>query len=139
MALTGRVVDQFDGRGVAGLTVRFAGATTTTDANGGFSIPGNPSSSLRDLSLSGPLQLGLSRRVRWGFELGARAPLEGGGAVATDISDCGTRGKAVKAGLRIGASLSRTVNVNCGYSRSVWGEDATLSQGISCGFSKSWE
>ena len=89
-----------------------------------------------DLSLSGPLRIG---RVRWNFELAGRMPLEGGGVVATDISDCGTRGKAIKAGLRLGASVSRTVNVNCSYSRSVWGEDATLSQGISCGFSKSWE
>ncbi|MGH7564674.1 MAG: BACON domain-containing protein [Gemmatimonadota bacterium] len=52
-ALEGRVVDQFNGAGVAGLTVSFAGATATTDGSGNFSIPGQPSSSLRDLELEG--------------------------------------------------------------------------------------
>jgi hypothetical protein len=89
-----------------------------------------------DVSLSGPLPLG---RLRWNVELGGRAPLEGGGEVATDISDCGTRGKAVKAGLRLGTSVSRDFYVSCSYSRSVWGEEATLSQGFSCGFSRSWD
>ena len=89
-----------------------------------------------DLSLSGPLRIG---RLRWTVELDGRAPLEGGGDVATDISDCGTRGKAIKAGLRLGASVTRYVHMNCGYSRSVWGEDATLSQGFSCGISRSWD
>ena len=53
-ALAGRVVDQFDGHGVSGLTVQFAGATVTTDGSGAFTVPGSPSSSLRDLALSGP-------------------------------------------------------------------------------------
>jgi hypothetical protein len=48
------VVDQFDGHGVAGVTVRFAGQTVTTDGAGAFSVPGDPSGSLRDLALSGP-------------------------------------------------------------------------------------
>lgn len=88
------------------------------------------------LSLSGPLRLG---RLRWGFDLDARAPLEGGAAVAADINDCGTRGKQLKAGLGLGASLPDRIYVNCGYARAVWGEDATLSEGFSCGFSRSWE
>lgn len=54
VALAGRVVDQFDGHGMAGVSVRFAGETVTTDASGGFAVPGNPSGSLRDLALSGP-------------------------------------------------------------------------------------
>lgn len=89
------------------------------------------------LSLSGPLRLG---RLRWGLDLDARAPLEGdGGPAATDIADCGTRGKRIKAGLGVGASLPNRVYVNCGYERAVWGEDSTLSQGFTCGFSRSWE
>lgn len=53
VALAGRVVDQFGGQGVAGVTVRFAGQTVTTDGSGAFSVPGDPSGSLRDLELSG--------------------------------------------------------------------------------------
>ncbi|MGH7566682.1 MAG: BACON domain-containing protein [Gemmatimonadota bacterium] len=54
VALAGRVVDQFDGHGMAGVTVQFAGETVTTDASGGFAVPGTSSGSLRDLALSGP-------------------------------------------------------------------------------------
>jgi hypothetical protein len=53
IALNGRVLDQFTGSGVGGLTVEFAGETSTTDATGHFSIPGQPSSSLRALEISG--------------------------------------------------------------------------------------
>lgn len=52
-ALAGRVVDQFSGSGVGGLTVSFAGTTATTDGGGNFSIPGDPTSSLRELQLQG--------------------------------------------------------------------------------------
>jgi hypothetical protein len=91
-----------------------------------------------DVSLSGPLQF--FGRLRWGFEVSGRAPLEGGTqAIDTDISDCGTGGKVVKTGLRIGASLSKRVHVDCGFSRAVWGDDATLSQGFTCGYSHLWE
>jgi hypothetical protein len=53
VALAGRVVDQFDGHGVAGITVRFAGETVTTDGSGRFTVPGSSSGSLRELTLSG--------------------------------------------------------------------------------------
>jgi len=90
-----------------------------------------------DVSLSGPLQVG---RLRWGFELSGRTPLEGGVRdVNSDISDCGTRGKQVKAGLRLGSSVGKTDFVDCSYTRAVWGEDTTLSQGFSCGYSHSWD
>jgi hypothetical protein len=89
-----------------------------------------------DLSLSGPLKIG---RLRWGVDLEGAAPLEGGGAASGDISDCGTRGKRVKAGVSLGASVARDTYVDCGYVRAVWGEDATLSQGFSCGFSRTWD
>lgn len=88
------------------------------------------------LSLSGPLTLG---RVRWGFDVDAAAPLNDGGAVGADISDCGTRGKRVKAGLTLGATVAGGTYFECGYARAVWGEDATLSQGFSCGFSRTWQ
>ncbi|MGH7544417.1 MAG: BACON domain-containing protein [Gemmatimonadota bacterium] len=52
-ALAGRIVDQFSGAGVSGLTVSFAGETTATDGSGDFEIPGDPSSSLRDLTIQG--------------------------------------------------------------------------------------
>ena len=53
VALAGRVVDQFGGHGVSGVTVRFGGQTVTTDGAGAFSVPGDPSGSLRELALSG--------------------------------------------------------------------------------------
>jgi hypothetical protein len=52
-ALAGRIVDQFSGAGVSGLTVSFAGETSTTDSSGDFEVPGDPSSSLRDLTIQG--------------------------------------------------------------------------------------
>lgn len=89
-----------------------------------------------DVSLSGPLRIG---RLRWGLDLEGAVPLEGGGAVGADISDCGTRGKRIKTGLSLGASVVKGTFVECGYTRAVWGEDATLSQGFSCGFSRTWD
>lgn len=53
VALAGRIVDQFSGAGVSGLTVTFDGETATTDGNGDFEVPGDPSSSLRDLKIQG--------------------------------------------------------------------------------------
>jgi len=90
------------------------------------------------LELSGPLRIG-ARRVRWSFDLDGRVPLDDGGAVDADISDCGTRGKLVKAGLGVGVSLSRWTYASCSFSSAVWGDDATLRQGISCGYSRTWE
>lgn len=46
-------MDQFTGAGMAGLTVAFAGATGVTDATGSFSVPGQSSSSLQPLDVSG--------------------------------------------------------------------------------------
>lgn len=90
------------------------------------------------LSLSGSLRV--LGRLRWSVDLDGRMPLDDGAVdVASDISDCGTRGKLVKAGVGLGASLSRTVYVSCGYDRAVWGDDATLRQGFSCGYSRTWE
>jgi hypothetical protein len=89
-----------------------------------------------DVSLSGPLRFA---GLRWGFDVDAAAPLEGGGGVGADISDCGTRGKRIKAGLTLGTSVVRGVYVECGYTQAVWGEDATLSQSFSCGLSRTWE
>jgi hypothetical protein len=92
-----------------------------------------------EASLSGPLRLG-SGRLRWSLDLDGRMPLdEGAVAVNSDISDCGTRGKLVKAGLTVGASLSRKVYVNCGFDSALWGDDATLRQGFSCGYTRHWE
>lgn len=89
------------------------------------------------LSLSGPLRIG---RLRWSVDLDGRMPLDEGAVdVNSDISDCGTSGKVVKSGLTIGASLSREVYVSCGYDRALWGDDATLRQGFSCGYTRRWE
>jgi len=52
-ALSGMIVDQFTGRGIRDLTVRYGGATATTDEGGRFSVPGAPSSSLRSLTIAG--------------------------------------------------------------------------------------
>jgi hypothetical protein len=53
VALAGQVVDQFTGAGIGGLTVRFNGTAATTDASGRFSVPGAPSGSLENLSITG--------------------------------------------------------------------------------------
>jgi hypothetical protein len=89
------------------------------------------------VGLSGPLA-GVFR-LRWTVDLDARAPLEGGGAAGSDIADCGTNGKLLKAGVRLGTTLRKGTWVDCGYTSAVWGEDATLSQGFSCGVSRTWE
>lgn len=91
-----------------------------------------------ELSLAGPLRV--LGRMRWSLDLGGRMPLDDGAVgVNSDISDCGTSGKLVKAGLAFGASLSQTVYVSCGYDRAVWGDDATLRQGFFCGYTRRWE
>lgn len=51
--LSGTVVGQFDGRALSGVSVRYAGLTATTDASGFFSIPGEPTTTWGELSLSG--------------------------------------------------------------------------------------
>ncbi|HYO45504.1 MAG TPA: hypothetical protein VEY33_02300 [Gemmatimonadota bacterium] len=58
--LSGRLIDQVGGQGVAGLTVQFDGSTATTDGTGSFTIPGSPTSTLSQLTLSGS---GIYRRV----------------------------------------------------------------------------
>ncbi len=90
-----------------------------------------------DLSLSGPLRIG---RLRWSADLSGRVPLEDGQRnLNTGLSDCGTSGTLVKAGLGIGASLSQKVYVSCGFDSAVWGEDATLRQNFSCGYTRLWD
>lgn len=51
--LAGRVIDQFGNVPVPGLRVQFAGVTVVTDATGAFTIPGDPTSTLSDLTVSG--------------------------------------------------------------------------------------
>ena len=58
--LAGRLVDQFDGHALSGLTVQYAGKSATTDGSGRFTIPGTASSSLTTLTLSGS---GVYKRV----------------------------------------------------------------------------
>ena len=53
VALSGRLVDLFGGQPLAGLQVRYAGVTATTDGQGGFKIPGSPTTSLSALEVSG--------------------------------------------------------------------------------------
>jgi len=89
-----------------------------------------------DASLSGPLPVG---RLRWEFSLQGTTTLDDSNTVNTSVSDCGTRGKRVKAGLKLGLSVSKGVYLDCAYGRAVWGEDATQTQGFSCGFSRTWE
>ena len=54
VSLAGRLVDQFSGQGLAGLTVQYNGSTVTTDGTGRFSILGSAVSTLKQLTLSGP-------------------------------------------------------------------------------------
>jgi hypothetical protein len=51
--LSGTLVDQFGGNALAGINVQFAGVTATTDASGNFTLAGQPTSTLRELTLSG--------------------------------------------------------------------------------------
>ncbi|MFN2382851.1 MAG: hypothetical protein ABR559_01150 [Gemmatimonadota bacterium] len=71
VALAGRVVDQFSGTGVAGVSVSYADATATTDANGQFTVPGTASGSLRALVISGP---GVHRRTTFARSSDSRWP-----------------------------------------------------------------
>jgi hypothetical protein len=60
--LAGQLIDQFDGHALAGLTVQYNGATTTTDASGRFTLPGSATSTLKQLTLSGS---GVYRRLTY--------------------------------------------------------------------------
>lgn len=51
--LSGKLVDQFGGQTLSGISVQFAGQTATTDASGSFTIAGEPVSTVRELTLSG--------------------------------------------------------------------------------------
>jgi hypothetical protein len=51
--LAGRLVDQFGGYPLAGLRVQYAGQTTSSDAQGAFTIPGDPTTTLGALTVSG--------------------------------------------------------------------------------------
>lgn len=53
VSLAGRVVDQFGGQGLAGITVTFGRSSAKTDATGRFALAGDPVSSESALSLSG--------------------------------------------------------------------------------------
>lgn len=53
VSLAGQLVHQFSGQGLAGLTVQYDGVTTTTDGSGRFSILGDATSSLQQLTISG--------------------------------------------------------------------------------------
>lgn len=59
VALAGRVLDQFSGGGVAGLTVQYEGGSAVTDSDGRFSVAGTSSTSLEPLDISGS---GIHRR-----------------------------------------------------------------------------
>jgi hypothetical protein len=41
--------------------------------------------------------------------------------------------------VRLGTTLRKATWVDCGYTSAVWGEDATLSHGFSCGISRTWD
>jgi hypothetical protein len=60
--LSGRLIDQFGGQGLTGMTVQFSGSTATTAADGSFTIPGSPTSTLSGLTLTGS---GVYRRVTY--------------------------------------------------------------------------
>lgn len=60
--LAGRLIDQVVGQGMAGLAVQFSGSSATTDGTGSFRIPGSPTSTLSQLTLSGS---GIYRRVTY--------------------------------------------------------------------------
>jgi hypothetical protein len=60
--LSGTVRDQFSGQALSGIDVEFAGGTARTDAAGGFTIQGAPTTTLRTLTLSGG---GVYRRVTY--------------------------------------------------------------------------
>jgi hypothetical protein len=51
--LSGRLVEQVGGQGMAGMRVQFSGSSATTDGTGSFSIPGSPTTTLSQLTFSG--------------------------------------------------------------------------------------
>jgi hypothetical protein len=53
VTLAGQMIHQFSGQGIAGLTVQYDGVTTTTDGSGYFTILGDATSNLQQLTISG--------------------------------------------------------------------------------------
>ncbi|HET9334505.1 MAG TPA: hypothetical protein VFQ21_13105, partial [Gemmatimonadota bacterium] len=53
VTLAGQMIHQFNGQGLAGLTVQYDGEATTTDASGYFTILGDATSNLQQLTISG--------------------------------------------------------------------------------------
>jgi len=91
-----------------------------------------------ELSLSG----NFGRGSRWSYDLdlGGRVPLQDDSStIGSDISDCGTRGKLVRGTHRLGYAVTDVVYAQCGYFRSLWGEDVSRSQGVYCGLSRLWK
>lgn len=62
VTLAGQLVDQFDGQGLGGLSVQYDGRTATTDAAGYFTIPGDATSNLQQLTISGS---GVYKRITY--------------------------------------------------------------------------
>jgi hypothetical protein len=93
---------------------------------------------LGESSLSG--SFGRWSPWHWSAGLNARVPLnDDTSTVNPDISDCGTHGKLLRGGLRGGYLYQDTLNLECGISRALVGEDVSRSQGIYCGITRLWK
>jgi hypothetical protein len=76
----------------------------------------------------------------WGAGLNGNVPLNDRVGVANaDLSDCGTRGKLLRGSLRLGYAPVDNLNLECGASQALIGEDVSRSHGVYCGFSRLWK
>lgn len=79
---------------------------------------------------------------RWSLSGGAQGvmPLDDGqGDPEGLLSDCGSEGRLVRGVVELKYRPIDPLNLGCGVTQAVWGEDAGRATGISCGFSYLWK
>lgn len=82
----------------------------------------------------------ITRSWSWNLGLTGSAPLtEGQGDPDGVLSDCGTEGRIVRAQTGAKFKLSDFTSFHCGVTVSVWGREASRTNGYSCGFTRLWK
>jgi hypothetical protein len=82
----------------------------------------------------------ISRSWSWNLGFTGTVPMtEGEGDPGGVLSDCGTEGRVVRAQTGAKYKFSDFTSFQCGVTVSLWGRDASRSQGYSCGFTLLWK
>lgn len=80
------------------------------------------------------------RRWSWSGGVHGSVPLNDGiGGIGDLTSDCGTESKIVRGAADLKYRWSDFLHLGCGVSHALWGESASRTQGMSCGFSYLWK